>query len=296
MRTLSDSWEDDMIEEIGDARNAWDQLLSTLLSDVKEEEPEHHLARRPRSEAAKPAPRQRPATREALIPQVKTESSIVAPVVLPKLPQTLLLPEPHIQVAEEVPVATPKVEPKTRPRDLSQLRVVPTWGRKPFPVLYFTTGSTRFSAPLVLLNSVASWRSDEVVKLPGQPDWHLGIWMHRGERVNLIDLERLLLPEQETYQPMPEQGFVVRMGDGRWGLVCKSLDDLKTLQPDTVRWRKAVPGALWVAGIGVNDLSAVINIQSVLKMIEPVHSRAVRSLDMDNLYTGPADLTGICSP
>ncbi len=187
----------------------------------------------------------------------------IRPAMESVLPTPSAVPEPAVQVVgqQEVPVSqSPAVEAAE----------YPAWAREPFQCLFFTIKGVRFAIPLFALNSIAEWSGDAVV-LPGQPDWYRGVILHRQQRVVVVDLARLIMPErgweQAEHDSSQEKRHLLIVGEGRWGLSCDRLQRPETLRMDAVKWCAPGGNRPWVAGTVIDKLCVLLDMDALLEMI-----------------------------
>lgn len=148
--------------------------------------------------------------------------------------------------------------------------IVPPWGMSRFQGLPFKVRGMNLVVPLVSLCSIAEWQQD-LIRLPGQPDWSMGVFMHRGRRVVVIDTARLIMPDrlEKVSAERPRGSHILIIGDGRWGLACDSLLSPLNLEKQDVRWRRRAGARAWMAGTLIEQLSVLLNVDELLAMVEP---------------------------
>ncbi len=214
------------------------EYLQTLLSEVEEyQEPVNDMPAAPvaqRQDAAEaPAP--------AIAPKVKLAA---APTHAP----------PVGQDAEEQP------QP-----------VIPHWAKERFQCLPFEINGLHLAVPLSELNSIAGKQDSSTTHLLGQPEWHRGILPHRGDKVGVIDVARLVMPGKLS--PVKEQtvcpNHVLIIGDGKWGLMCDRLLSPVMVEPEAVHWSCRHKNRAWIAGTLPEQLCIIIDLDVLLMMIHP---------------------------
>jgi purine-binding chemotaxis protein CheW len=146
--------------------------------------------------------------------------------------------------------------------------VVPEWAEGPFQCLLFTLRGMTLAVPLLSLNSIMKWE-EEVTPIPGQPDWHMGVILHRDQQVVVIDTAQLLVPERlGRVDEVRERGsHILVIGEGDRGLACESLAKPLTLTKDDIRWSGAGGNRPWVAGTIVEKLCILLNVDYLLEMV-----------------------------
>lgn len=146
--------------------------------------------------------------------------------------------------------------------------IVPEWGEGTFQCLPFRIRGMNLVVPLTELNSITEW-DRELSQIPGQPDWHLGILIHRERRVVVVDIAQLIMPERldRASSERTRGSHVLMIGDGSWGIACDSLQSPLTLERASVRWRRGEGYRPWMAGTIIEHLSVLLNVDVILGMI-----------------------------
>ena len=212
---------------------------------------------------------------EALLGEVEEyqgeTQELKAAVVAEATPKETLVP-----VVAEVEVVVTEPESTVEPPQ------IPDWGQAPFQCLLFKSRGLTLAVPLVVLNSIAEW-GEELLNLPGQPDWHLGVLKHRGVQVTIMDTARLIMPERagvaEGDDPATPSHILI-VGDGRWGLQCEKLLKPIMLQPDQVRWCQQKDKPSWMAGTLPDQLCILLDVNALLETICPSGGKETPEVDI----------------
>lgn len=169
---------------------------------------------------------------------------------------------------ETAQVADTAVEVDAKTAREAPVEIVPEWGQSTFQCLPFRVRGMNLVLPLTELSSITEW-DRELSQIPGQPDWHLGILIHRERRVVVVDIAQLIMPERlaKVSEKRPRGSHVLMIGDGSWGIACDSLQSPLTLQRDSVRWRRGEGYRPWMAGTVIDHLSVLLKVDVILQMI-----------------------------
>ncbi|MCW8882521.1 MAG: chemotaxis protein CheW [Sedimenticola sp.] len=175
-----------------------------------------------------------------------------------------------VQAPETVEIAQTADKPVEASQDevVTPAEIVPEWGEQPFQSLPFKVRGMNLVVPLIALNSITEW-NQELTQIPGQPDWYMGILLHRDQRVIVVDTAQLIMPErlQRASEKRQRGSHILIVGDGRFGLACDSLQSPMLLQSDEVRWRRAEGYRPWMAGTVISRLSVLLNVDAILGML-----------------------------
>jgi purine-binding chemotaxis protein CheW len=168
---------------------------------------------------------------------------------------------------EFVPSVDTEIEAAVEAPVREAAEIVPEWGRSRFQCLPFRVRGMNLVVPLTALCSITEWDRD-LTQIPGQPDWHMGVLVHRERNVVVIDTAQLIMPDrlEKRSEQRPRGSHVLMIGDGRWGLACDSLQSPLTLEQADVRWRRGEGYRSWMAGTVIEQLSVLLNVDALLEM------------------------------
>jgi purine-binding chemotaxis protein CheW len=181
---------------------------------------------------------------------------------------------------EDTPKVSPKVEVKERLPDAdiisseeneSSLETAPQ-SQEPdgveedLQVLLFQVNGIKLGIPLTALVGILTF-SEEVSQLPGQPAWSLGVIVNRDEKVVVIDSAKLLMPERLIDNASIAPQHLLLIGDGQWALAVDSICSTLLLEKQAIQWRSGRGIRPWYAGIIKQELSVLLDVDGVLKML-----------------------------
>ncbi|MCU7842909.1 MAG: chemotaxis protein CheW [Candidatus Thiodiazotropha sp. (ex Monitilora ramsayi)] len=144
---------------------------------------------------------------------------------------------------------------------------VPEWAEVPFQVLTFSVNNVNLAVPLSRLNGILPIE-DRISQLPGQPDWSLGVVLNQDNKVVVVDTQRLLMPEKqldETDESLLRH--ILLIGEGSRGLAVESLKGTEMLDKTAIRWRGFKGTHPWYAGIIIEKLTVMIDVDGVMEML-----------------------------
>ncbi len=177
-------------------------------------------------------------------------------------PVEIQIPEVVSPEQDILSVEAPEVQAEPQP-------VIPDWAQEPFQSLFFEVDGLRFGVPLAELNSIAEWRG-ELTHLPGQPDWHQGLFEHRGYKVGVVNTAKLLMPEQGAGDDSTgAPSHVLIFGGDEWGLMCDKLLSPVMLDPNEIHWSLRHENRPWMAGTLPDQLCILLDLDVVHSMIIP---------------------------
>lgn len=170
-------------------------------------------------------------------------------------------------------VSTPPIISSEKPveHDDRQQLDAPDWAQQGFQSLMFSVMGLHLSVPLDKLNGVIPWDLDKIVPMPGHSENFLGLLRHLDQNVKVIDLARLVVPE-DNHSDMPAAAdrvkHILLIDDGRWGLACDSINEILQLKVRDVRWRTLAGKRLWLAGTVIDKLCALLELDALVKLLE----------------------------
>jgi len=187
-----------------------------------------------------------------------------------------------LQVQQEVKVETQAAEdisvPDATAVELSEKEeqqeevqpVIPEWAEGRFQCLFFEIHGLQLGVPLCALSGIATGDA-EITHLMGQPDWHKGLMEYRGNKVGVVDISGLVMPERGDDKPQGDNkpSHILIVGDGKWGLMCDKLLSPTNLEPSEVHWSCRHKNRPWMAGTLPDQLCILLDIDVLLTIFEP---------------------------
>lgn len=177
-----------------------------------------------------------------------------------------VVPESHVESRVE-----PEVEPTTRSLPQQGGAAYPDWAQGQFQCLMFRVAGLTLALPLNKLNGVLPWDADLVSEMPNHRPWFLGLRTHLDHKVKLIDVAKVVLPEDRRAGLPPidsgRLGKIILIDSGRWGLVCEDVAEVVTLSGSDVKWRSQVGSRPWLAGTVIEQMCALIDSDAFAEML-----------------------------
>lgn len=188
--------------------------------------------------------------------QVELETEQVEVEVKPKVAEVVVVEE-RVEVAQ-----TPKLE--------QEVSGPPEWAESRFQCLLFEVGGLSLAVPLIKLNGVISW-SEKIVETPNQTDWYLGVLMHLGKKVEVIDTAVMVLPAEHrkdmVVEPSERLSHILLVDDQKWGLACDSIGEVVWLNKEDVKWRSNKTKRPWLLGTAIEHMCAVMDTEAFAEML-----------------------------
>lgn len=251
-----------------------DDVLMRYLDALLRESPgpsAEEAGREPPGEGPAPAPAPTQAQAQA---QAKKDP-VVAPATVP--PATG-------QAAGQAPgdAGTPEIVPERTPQSPvgAETGAGPVVPEQPFKVLLFEVGGMTFAAPVRRLGGIIEWNG-EATAVPGAPPGLIGLVPHHGHNIRVLDSAHLLLGQEAGRREeevsgvgveapgSPRYGYVILIGDRRYGLACEQVRELIQLAPADVRWRRGATRRPWFAGIVTSRMCALLDPDAVSARLLP---------------------------
>ncbi|MCW8921438.1 MAG: chemotaxis protein CheW, partial [Sedimenticola sp.] len=115
---------------------------------------------------------------------------------------------------------------------------------------------------------ITEWDQD-LTQMPGQPDWCMGVLLHRDRRVVVVDIAQLIMPERldRASEERARGSHILIIGNGQFGFACDRLQSPLLLNRDEVRWRRGEGYRPWMAGTVIDQLSVLLDVDAILEMI-----------------------------
>lgn len=226
---------------------------------------------------------------EVKVEQPKVETKVETKVEQPKVETKVAAPAPAPAVAAAPAAAAPVVKSapvvaatkqaaksviKT-PQQLAQERmakkleaIAAEWKNvdlgEQFQVLFFLVQGVRFAVPLIDLGGI--FECEKITQLFGKPSWFMGITDVRGDKINIVDTLRWVMPEiKDSPDKYP---YLISLGNTEWSIGCDILEGNRTLNKSQIKWREIPGNRPWLAGIVTSDKCAVLHVQSLIALFE----------------------------
>ena len=225
-------------------------------------------------------------------PEVATEVAVAEPEVATEVAVAEPEVATEVAVAEpEVAVATPVVEPQVAvapvvtqvkqkqkvltPQELAQERmraklqaISANWKNvdlgQQFQVLFFLVQGVRFAVPLIDLGGI--FECDKITQLFGKPSWFMGITDVRGNKINIVDTLRWVMPEiGDSPDKYP---YLISLGKSQWSIGCDVLEGNRTLTSNQIKWREIPGNRPWLAGIVTSEKCALLHVSALIALFE----------------------------
>jgi len=135
-----------------------------------------------------------------------------------------------------------------------------------FQTLVFEVGKLPLAVPLIKLGGIVNVSEQDITPLVGTPDWFMGLVPHEKGNLMVVDTQRFLMPEQNTDQQQAYR-YLIILDDSLWALACHSVGDAKNLSPEDIRWSSGSSKRPWFAGMVVEYMSALIEVDRLINML-----------------------------
>ncbi len=135
-----------------------------------------------------------------------------------------------------------------------------------FQTLVFEVGKLPLAVPLIKLGGIVNVSEQDITPLVGTPDWFMGLAPHEKGNLMVVDTQQFLMPEQKTDQQQAYQ-YLIILDDSLWALACHSVGDAKNLAPEDIRWSSGSSKRPWFAGMVVEYMSALIEVDHLINML-----------------------------
>ncbi len=148
---------------------------------------------------------------------------------------------------------------------------IPEWGMQSFKVLFFNAGESTLAVPLEKLSGILTVCGDIKV-MPGDSKRYLGVLVHRGKTIRVIDFEGLVA-ELSGESGVPSNGEVlpsnriILIEGERIGIACRDVTDVEEIETKDVRWRTGSTKRPWYRGIVVEKMCALLDVDALLSLL-----------------------------
>lgn len=182
-------------------------------------------------------------------------------IIVEEEPEDIAVQEEIIEISEEPQVSSWFPEDHVFERE--------DWSEKPFQTLLFDVGGLTLALPLIKLGGIHRI-NDDITPLFGKPNWFMGLTPGIEGNINVVDTARWVMPDK--YQQAEEAGldyeFVILLGDSNWGIACSTVHNAISLSPDNIRWRATTGKRPWLAGMLIDEMCALLDVDTLINLLE----------------------------
>jgi len=198
------------------------------------------------------------------------ESDKKSEVVLVEPAVTLPLPAPKVveplPVQQDVKQALPKVDNSAMITKEKALVVIPSYTQEEFSALFFKVGNLVVAAPLIGLSRTLKFEGN-LLKIPQQPVWFMGLKLDQGVKVGILNMAYLIQGKSRAskreYVNDPLKNIILTE-DSKWGLACDEVLSVKKIIPNKVHWRTNREKKPWLMGTIIEDLVVIVDINKLV--------------------------------
>jgi len=206
---------------------------------------------------------------DSLLMEIPEEVPVVAEAVVAPVVERLAAVEALDEVG--VIVDTVQVQAVDVQSDNENDRLVPEWGSPSFKALFFNVGDMLLAAPLEKLSRILT-ECDEIKVMPGNTARYLGVLVHHGKTIRVIDFENLVAElSGEAVTPSARElapfDRVILIEGESIGIACRAVAEVKEINASDVRWRVGTTKRLWYRGIVVGKMCALLDIDALLSLL-----------------------------
>lgn len=135
-----------------------------------------------------------------------------------------------------------------------------------FQALFFKVAGLTMAVPLTQLGGIHN--VTERNHLPGKPEWFDGVMVHREDRFNAVNTALWVMPERyQQVQSSLDYQYLILLENSPWGLMCDTLVNTETLQPDDVKWSTQGNKRRWLAGLVKEKKCALIDVNEMIGLL-----------------------------
>ncbi len=135
-----------------------------------------------------------------------------------------------------------------------------------FQTLVFEVHKLPLAVPLVKLGGIVNFTEEDVTPLVGTPEWFLGLVPNERGNLMVVDTQKFLMPEKPPSEPIGYEYLIV-LDNSNWALACHAVNDAKNLSPDDIRWSARSSKRPWFAGMVVEYMSALVEVDELINML-----------------------------
>ena len=136
-----------------------------------------------------------------------------------------------------------------------------------FQTLIFQVGKLPLAVPLLKLGGIIKVSQEDITPLVGTPDWFMGLVPNDRGNLMVVDTQHYLMPEQVNTNEKQDYQYLILLDNSNWALACHSVGDAKNLTQDDIRWSEKKSNRPWFAGMVVDYMSALLEVDDLINML-----------------------------
>jgi purine-binding chemotaxis protein CheW len=137
-----------------------------------------------------------------------------------------------------------------------------------FQALFFDVAGLTLAIPLIELGGIIQMQ--ELSKMPGKPNWFMGVLVKQEDRYHCVDTALWMMPERYTdqLQQVLNYTYAIQLGKTPWVLACSRLATTHELTHDDIKWRDQSKSKPWLAGMIKQKMCALIDASQLIELLE----------------------------
>jgi|GEM_PF-1618900 len=136
-----------------------------------------------------------------------------------------------------------------------------------FQTLIFQVGRLPLAVPLLKLGGIVKVSKEDITPLVGTPSWFMGLVPNDRGNLMVVDTQQYLMPEQVVADQEQDYQYLIVLDNSNWALACNSVGDAKNLTQQDIRWAEKTSRRPWFAGMVVDYMSALIEVDELINML-----------------------------
>ncbi|WP_371192722.1 chemotaxis protein CheW [Glaciecola sp. SC05] len=139
---------------------------------------------------------------------------------------------------------------------------------KRFQALIFDVAGLTLAVPLIQLGGIIQMQ--ELTRLPGKPDWFMGVLVKQDNQYQCVDTAKWISPNKHVAPIHQGQSYtyVIQLGKTKWALACSQLATTQELSHSDIKWRDQGKNQPWLAGMIKQKMCALIDASQLIKLLE----------------------------
>jgi len=207
--------------------------------------------------------------------ETNVEAKLEVPVAEPQIEAVAAQVEP---VAEAVPALAPTDETPVEntvetgrvlgePPKALKYPNAPAWAQESFDALLFDVCGLKLAVPMEALGKIIKVEH-ETNHLIGRPEWFIGAYSETDQRLFVVDTAKYIMPEKGFDLAADGFDYIIQLQRTQWTLACKNVKTTVRLEPDQVKWRSAQGKRKWLAGTVVEQMCALLHVDSLIELLD----------------------------
>ena len=139
---------------------------------------------------------------------------------------------------------------------------------QPFQALLFDTNGLQLAIRTEDIKAILPWPETPLEQNYDRSDNEtiMGFYNLAPNQIKIINTAQIVLPIQHRHN-IAIPSFIIQVNEGNWALSCHKINEIITLAPEDIHWRKNMGARPWLAGTAIEKSCSIVNLGGLLNLL-----------------------------